>query len=362
MNAYSPLPSVHVERSGDVTRLPHRALSVAFVLSDGFDALTLASAIAPMRAACHPAAPSPFQWRLYGASEAPLTSSDGWSTDLSGVGDEVMAADYIFMCGGLSPDRPSSDRLPDFLRQAWRRGKVVGAFYGGLFTLARSGILKGHRFTVHHHLAPAFITKWPELEPSSDLYTVDDRIITCAGGTAAADMMHAILHDRLGPHYRFDLMQAGLFAGIRSGNVPQSGSLSSWTGTRNATLLQAIRWMEAHFLEDDCLSRFDGVCDVSIRQLQRLFQKHLRVTPKAYITELRLKRAISLLSHTDLTINEIAAECGYDLTATFTKAFRDRFGVVPSKFSALTEHRAKAADDFMSNQKVPDSYMPGAAQ
>lgn len=80
------------------------------------------------------------------------------------------------------------------------------------------------------------------------------------------------------------------------------------------------------------MQRLAATCRISVRQLQRLFRAHLDQTPQGYIAELRLKQAALLLSQTDLDISEIAGRCGYEVTANFSKAFRKRFGVAPSRY------------------------------
>lgn len=180
--------------------------------------------------------------------------------------------------------------------------------------------------------ADTFGVRWPELPMEEGIYAADKRILTCVGGTSAADMMLGLVHDRLGGDAQLDAMRACALPVVRSGREPQLGSPALRLGSRNPNLLRAVRWIEAHYLDVDCLVRLADEAGVSTRQLQRLFKSVLGITPKAYIKELRLRRAISLLSNTELPITDIATECSYDSTTSFRKAFRDRYQVVPSRF------------------------------
>lgn len=251
-------------------------------------------------------------------------------------------SDFIFLVGASVPDRGPHPLLQNFVRHAWRLGKTVGAMRGAIFTLARSCILDGQCFVVHGDLAAAFSIEWPELLPTSNLYVHRNRICTCAGGASTADMMVQIVQDRLGCDFHREVMQTCVFSGVRPGSAPQNGSALTRLGKTNPTFLKALKWVEAHYLDADCLTRLPAVCELSSRQIQRFFQKSLGTTPKGYLTELRLRRTASLLTITELPINDIALECGYDITSTFTKAFGQRFGTVPSRFRELRKEQRRA--------------------
>lgn len=315
-------------------RLPlARAVSrTVFLLSDRFDAVTLSAAIAPLRAANLVAGEGGFAWSFHAAQAGSVASSDGWSVEVRPLDETIWQADQVLVCGGARPDPARPSPLPDLLRRMWRMGKRVGALQGGIFTLARSGILKGRQFVVHRDQLAAFHAIWPDLDPLQDIYAVDDRILTCAGGMAATDLMLHLVQGQSGGNFRSEVMQTCMISGLRPGAVPQTGAASARVAGRNPVLLQAVQWLDDHYLEDDCVQRLAATCRISVRQLQRLFRAHLDQTPQGYIAELRLKQAALLLSQTDLDISEIAGRCGYEVTANFSKAFRKRFGVAPSRY------------------------------
>ena len=56
-------------------------------------------------------------------------------------------------------------------------------------------------------------------------------------------------------------------------------------------------------------------------------------TPKAYITAIQMRRASNLLKrHPDMLITEVSAQCGFEDTSSFNRAFKRAFGVSPSQF------------------------------
>jgi len=71
---------------------------------------------------------------------------------------------------------------------------------------------------------------------------------------------------------------------------------------------------------------------VSQSYLRKLFQKHMGLTPKAYLNQNRNDHAIRLLLHTQATIKEVALECGYADELYFSTVFKQMNGVSPSLF------------------------------
>lgn len=59
------------------------------------------------------------------------------------------------------------------------------------------------------------------------------------------------------------------------------------------------------------------------------FKKRTGLSPQDYLIQVRLTHAKKLLEETDYLIQDIAEQCGYDDALTFSKAFRQLFGVSP---------------------------------
>ena len=60
-----------------------------------------------------------------------------------------------------------------------------------------------------------------------------------------------------------------------------------------------------------------------------VFKKRTGLSPQDYLIQVRLTHAKKMLEDTDYLIQDIAEQCGYDDALTFSKAFRQLFGVSP---------------------------------
>ena len=70
---------------------------------------------------------------------------------------------------------------------------------------------------------------------------------------------------------------------------------------------------------------------MSTRQLERLFRAHLGRTLREHYLDLRLDRARNLVTQTALPIIEVAFACGFVSAPHFSRAYRARFGLPPTR-------------------------------
>ena len=71
---------------------------------------------------------------------------------------------------------------------------------------------------------------------------------------------------------------------------------------------------------------------LSPQYLGILFKKCLGISMKEYITQVRLERAMHLLTETSMNVSQVAAALGYSNVFLFSKQFKQKFGEPPSKF------------------------------
>jgi transcriptional regulator GlxA family with amidase domain len=308
-------------------------LDVAFVLLPKFTMLAFSSAIEPLRMANQLTQQVLFRWQVLSDDGGPVACSNGVPVMVNGAWADAKPTGIVLVCSGVEPEGKASVALGDWLRSLWRRGRVVGGLCTGAYALAQAGILKGHRFTMHWDNIDAFAENHPDLPPARQVFCIDDRVITCAGGVAAADLMLKLINDRFGPALGQEVMNMCLLTQRRQEDDLQTTSLAARLGTRHDKLLQAAAYLEAHIEEEFDLDACAAHLALSRRQIERLFSRYLNVTPVRYMNDLRLARGRSLLAETDMKVTEVAVACGYASTSHFSKSFRKKYGTSPYRFS-----------------------------
>ncbi|MBE14739.1 MAG: hypothetical protein CL867_00665 [Cytophagaceae bacterium] len=88
-------------------------------------------------------------------------------------------------------------------------------------------------------------------------------------------------------------------------------------------------------LEDESFSveRLSAHIGFSRSQLHRKVKALTNQSPSELISVMRLQKAHELLSQNQLSVSEVAYSVGYSNLSYFTKTFKERFGILPSKVS-----------------------------
>jgi transcriptional regulator GlxA family with amidase domain len=89
--------------------------------------------------------------------------------------------------------------------------------------------------------------------------------------------------------------------------------------------------MEANIREPIGQAELADYVGITVRQLQRLFRRHLGCTPSRYYLQIRLARARELLRQTGLSLVEISVLTGFVASSHFSKTYKDYFGCTPSQ-------------------------------
>lgn len=75
---------------------------------------------------------------------------------------------------------------------------------------------------------------------------------------------------------------------------------------------------------------------VSQNHIIRLFHKNFGMTPTEYVNKLRIKKALSLLSDTDMNILDISISSGFGSLSNFYSSFRRQMKTTPSTYRKNT--------------------------
>ena len=80
------------------------------------------------------------------------------------------------------------------------------------------------------------------------------------------------------------------------------------------------------------IEEFAKLCNMSLSSFKRKFSKVYAESPKKYMNRIKLEKASTLLSTSDLLISEIAFECGFDTISSFNRSFKTQFKTSPTEY------------------------------
>lgn len=302
-----------------------------FLLMQNFSLIAYASAIETLRLANHIKGEEVYTWDTITPNDDIVQASNGLEFRNYKNLNEVNRYETLFVCGGNNIRNYWTNSIGEWLRQQDKKGIALGSLCTGAYILGRAGLLDGYRCTMHWDHLSATREELPHLRLSNDIYEVDRDRYTCAGGTASIDMMHHLLSQHHGRSLASAVSEKLVVDHIRGMGDPQRIPLRLQLGTGQPKLTEAVRLMEANF--EECLSpnELSDYVGLSKRQLERLFNEYLGCTPMQYYLRLRLINARRLVIQTESSIHEIAIACGFKSSAHFSKSYKDRFSISPSK-------------------------------
>lgn len=302
----------------------------SFLLVDKFGMFSFAAAIDAMRIANRIAGVQFYQWHTVTVDGGLVRGSNGIELKPDHSIATLPQSDVLFVCASSLIDPPDKPKILSAIRAQARRGGGLGSIVLGTILLAEAGQLNGYRCTVHWENRAAFVERFPDVECTGNVFEIDRKRYTCAGGTTAIDLMLEIIRGDLGADVAAEVANQIQHERIRTGSDRQRiGRERDLTG-RSEKLRKVVELMADHLEEPLTAGQLAKAVKLSVRQVERLFLKHLGMTPGRYYMGLRLERARELLRQTNQPILDIALSTGFGSHSYFAQSYRAQFGRSPS--------------------------------
>jgi transcriptional regulator GlxA family with amidase domain len=303
---------------------------VGLLLVPDFALMSYACVVEPLRAANLIAGRELFRWVHIATRQNTVTASCGATVPCDATIRDVEKLDLLLVCAGGEPATFNDNATFAWLRRLAVSGTRVGGVSGGPFILVKAGIMDGIQMTIHWRHALPLLEAHPNILLTRSLFIIDRNRLTCAGGTAALDMMHALIAERHGAELARNVSDWFLHTEIRSANGAQRASAAERYGVYNTSLIAAIELMERHAGRPLRRNEVAQRIGISTRQLDRLFATKLKRSFQNHYRDIRLERSRDLLHQSSARITEIAVACGFSSASHFTRVYRESYGATPS--------------------------------
>lgn len=304
---------------------------MAFLVVDKFPLFSVAAVIDAARSANRLLGRQYYSWTMLSVDGAPVTPSNGLAINADYSAAAAPPADIYFVCAGLSTEFSGKSKVLSALRTWGRRGAGLGALSVGSQLLAEAGQLEGYRCTIHWENRAGFMERFPEIDCTGNVFEIDRKRYTSAGGTTAIDLMLEIIRMDFGADLANGVANQFHHERIRSAVDRQRTGPQRDLAGKSEKLRKTVELMADHL--DDPLSavQLAKAVGLSVRQVERLFLRHMNTTPGRYYMRLRLERARELLRQTNMAILDVAMATGFTSHSYFAQSYRLQFGRPPSE-------------------------------
>ena len=321
-------------------------LRLGFLMFPGFPMACLTSAIEPLRAANEITGRREFVWTLVAETAAPVRSSAEIGFEPDATLQELEGLDQLYLLSPPTAEFADPRRSPARLRWLDRTGVTLGAFSGGIFPLARAGLLEGRPCSVHWCYEAAFKADFPGVEAREVTILREGRRITASGAGAVFDAMLRLIEERLGRDCMTEVACWFQHPFVRDADASQKVPVARAGGTTDtlpAAIREAIRLFETHVEDPLRIPDVAAAVGLSGRHFERMFKRETGQSPLRYYHHLRLMKARQRVLYSNDSLREIAASVGYMTSSPMIRHYTGFFGVSPRDERRLTQSMRRAA-------------------
>ncbi len=303
-----------------------------FVVVPRFNISTLVTMIETMRVANYLSPQPTFSWQIVSFDGPDVTASNGMKTTVRSDFENIGPADLIFVLGSWGAEHYDNRMLLSWLRKRARQGENICAVELGCYVVASAGLLEGLTATTHWSWMNGFRERFDNIEVVEQLFTINNRIMTCAGGMAGVDLMLRLIETYHGSGFSGEIADQMLHHPIRQETTAQRRTMGKGTETMAPLVRQAIGLIERNIEDPLRVPDIARELEVSQRQLERQFKRQIGCTVVQFSLMLRLQNARVLLISTNLSVREVATASGFNTLSHFAYSFGKHFGRRPSEY------------------------------
>ncbi len=97
-------------------------------------------------------------------------------------------------------------------------------------------------------------------------------------------------------------------------------------------IVRSLQYINTSYTDDIQIPMLATMENLSNSRYHVVFKETVGMSPRAYITMLRMRHACELLGNTDMPVKQIGALVGYEDSHFFCKVFKSKVGVSPSSY------------------------------
>ena len=262
-----------------------------------------------------------------------LHAAGGLTFKASGTLADLKRAHTIVVPGWRGKDEVVPESMCHQLRIAHRRGARFLAICSGTYVLAAAGLLDNKRATTHWRYAEDLRSQYPEIVvDEKKLYVEEGNIVTSAGSSAGIDACIHIVRSDYGTEVANNVSRRLVMHAYRQGSQAQfieQPLLKLGEDQRLSRLIDELRGNLSAQHQIDSLAQDVGM---SSRTFQRRFLAFTGVTVIKWLIQERVSRASELLESTELSIDRISEEVGFQSADALRYHYRLSFEISPNEY------------------------------
>lgn len=256
--------------------------------------------------------------------------------------DNAQIPDFAFIPSLWRNPRPCIRKQPKlvaWLNNIWQQGSTLIGGGTGVCFMAESGVLDDHPATTHWHYVEQFKRDYPKVALKPDFFiTQSDRIYCAASLNALADIIVHII-DQIYGKFAAQQVERNFSHEIRR-PYEERRYLEGAVDRHSDELITQIQfWMRTNLNSPLTLAELAQQFGISQRSFTRRFKAANGINAMNYWRKLKIEAAKELLASSNLSIQEIAYQLGYQDQSHLTKLFKSALGATPSEYRVMVKRK-----------------------
>ena len=250
-----------------------------------------------------------------------------------GFADHTMRFDLLLVAGGTQSrgTQPSGDCLT-WLKKRARDATRFGSVCNGPCVLEQTGLLDRKEVTTHwadaHRLANGIPQAYVRPEQIS---TRDSHLFTSTAVTTGIDLCLSLVAEDWGHELAARVAERLVYI-HQGGGQPQYSPYTGAGKEDDPIIGKVRRYVTEHITDALSIEELASTVSVSRRTFSRLFAKYAKVTPSAFVEQVRVDTARKLLEDTDSPLKTVAFKCGFHSATHMRTTFSRRLKVTPKQY------------------------------
>ncbi len=262
-----------------------------------------------------------------------VTTSIGARFPVTGSISSIDSADVVVVAGGDDlVGRPIDPALVEALKTVPNRTRRLASVCTGSFILAQAGLLSGRRATTHWRHTRLLARAYPDVGVEPDaIFVRDGDLFTSAGVSSGIDLALALVELDYGPELVREVARSLVVYLKRAGGQSQFSVLLEADPPPESALRVVTDAITTDPSADHSVKNLASRASLSTRQLTRLFQSELGMTPARYVELVRIEFARAALE-SGRNVTEAARLAGFGSTETLRRVFLSHLSITPKAY------------------------------
>lgn len=238
----------------------------------------------------------------------------------------------------VPPGEPLEGRFGteiDWLRQSYARGATITTACSGAMLLAEAGLLNGQEATTHWAYCDIMRHRYPQIRVVGQRALVasgeGQRLIMAGGGTSWLDVALFVVARFVGVEEAMQLARLSLIDWHDIGQQPFA-SLAYGRQSEDALIARCQAWIAEHYPQPAPVAAMTEYSGLPERSFKRRFQQATGMSPLDYVHTLRIEESKHMLESSEIAVEAIAQEVGYEDAGFFGRLFRRKVGLTPAQY------------------------------